>query len=162
MEHFCSVIYMVLTCLLCGECQSCIYMEIFQVDRSALGKASKGKKRRILEVVSDFQVADVDWEVDCLVLMDEILLAPNSWPFRNSSAAKGKGCLNDIRARLQGRAYANALEWATDVRRLLSSYLPESEDNDVGDALPRLGSTSSEGGRMVDDEARADEEYTDR
>jgi hypothetical protein len=138
-------------------------MEIFQVDRSVLGKASRGKKRPILEVVSDFQVADVDWEVDCLVLMDEILQAPNSWPFRNCSAAKGRGCLNDIRARLQGRGYANALEWATDVRRLLSSFLPDSEDSsDTGGALPRLGSASSEGGRMVDDEARADEEYTDR
>jgi hypothetical protein len=94
--------------------------------------------------------------------MDEILQAPNSWPFRSSLVAKGKGCLNDIRARLQGRVYANALEWATDVRRLLSSYLPESVDSDVGGVLPRLGSTSSDGGRMVDDEARADEEYTDR
>jgi hypothetical protein len=127
-----------------------------------LGKVSRGKKRPILEVVSDFQVADIDWEMDCLVLMDEILQAPNSWPFRNCSAIKGRRCLHDIRSRLQGRAYANALEWATDVRRLLSSFLPESEDSDAGGLLPRLGSTSSGGGRMVDDEARADEEYTDR
>ena len=135
---------------------------MFQADRSVLGKASRGKKRPILDVVSDFQVADIDWEVDCLVLMDEILQAPNSWPFRNSSAVNSRGCLNDIRARLQGRGYDNALEWATDVRRLLTSFLPESEENDGGGVLPRLGSASSEGGRMVDDEPRADEEYTDR
>jgi hypothetical protein len=127
-----------------------------------LGKASKGKKRPILEVVSDFQVADIDWEVDCLVLMDEILQAPNSWPFRNCVAVKSRRCLQDIRSRLQGRMYTNALEWATDVRSLLSSFLPESEDSDAGSVLPRLGSASTGGGRMVDDEARADEEYTDR
>ncbi len=97
-----------------------------------------------------------------MVLMDEILQAPNSWPFRNCSAVKGRRCLNDIRAQLQGRVYGNALEWATDVRRLLSSFLPESEVSDAGGVLPRLGSASSGGGRMVDDEARADEEYTDR
>lgn len=137
-------------------------METFQADRSVLGKASRGKKRPILEVVSDFQVADIDWEVDCLVLMDEILQAPNSWPFRTGSAVKGRRCLNDIRARLQERMYGNALEWATDVRRLLSSFLPESEESDAGGVLPRLVSANSGGGKMVDDEARADEEYTDR
>ena len=139
--------------------QSSIYIETFRTDRSVL-KASRGKKRPLLEVLSDFQVDETGWENDCLILMDELLKAPNSWLFRDSACTKGcnstSGTMDNIRARLLSRTYANALEWATDVRQLLSSYLPQRDENDIGCILPNLGTPA------LDKDTAGEEEYTDR
>ena len=124
-------------------------------------KANRGKKRPVLEVLSDFQVAETGWEADCLVLMDELLQAPNSWPFRDSAVPKGgsakHGTLDRVRAKLTSRSYANALEWATDVRQLLSNYIPMQENSDAGSILPlNLGAAA------LTKDTVGDEEYTDR
>ena len=122
---------------------------------------ARGKKRPILDILSDFQVAEVDWEVDCLVLMDELLQAPNAWPFRAAAIKPDEGAqhgtLDSIKARLISREYPNALEWATDVRRLLSSYLPQKDEKETGGSFPKLNSAST-----LDKDLGADVEYTDK
>ena len=141
--------------------QSTIYIETFRTQRSALTMPARGKKRPILDILSDFQVAEVDWEVDCLVLMDELLQAPNAWPFRAAAIKPDKGAqhgtLDSIKARLISREYPNALEWATDVRRLLSSYLPQKDEKETGGSFPKLNSAST-----LDKDLGADVEYTDK
>ena len=132
---------------------------MFHTQRSVQPVPVRGKKRPVLEILSDFQVAEVDWEVDCLVLMDELLQAPNSWPFRETAnnQAAHKDNLDSIKARLIARAYANALEWATDVRKLLSSFLPQKDDKETGNPLPKLNLRAD-----AEKDLGADVEYTDR
>jgi hypothetical protein len=100
--------------------------------------------------------------------MDEIMRAPNAWPFRDAAAASAgraaRGTLDSIRAQLQARFYSNALEWATDVRGLLSSFLPSVEDA-AKEAAGQKGQGGTSDVAMTDsvqDEKGDDGLYTDR
>ncbi len=92
--------------------------------------------------------------------MDELLQAPNSWPFRDSAVPKGgsakHGTLDRVRAKLVSRSYANALEWATEVRQLLSYFIPKQENSDLGSVIPNLGAAA------LKKDTVGDEQYTDR